>query len=213
MAAPKHRTLAALNPPGAEPGALLLATERLIIRRYVASDAAALAAAASHASVAANLRDRFPSPYTAADAEAFVARHAAGVESRYPLHGAIFVRPGSAGNPSAEPLFVGAVGVVPGDDVYYRGWELGYWLTPSAWGRGYMTEAVRAFTRWVFATWPGLNRLEATVFSKNTRSARTLNKCGFVQEGRRRLAAEKNGEVMDDIVFGLIRSDLGTEQA
>ncbi|KAJ6440540.1 acetyltransferase (GNAT) domain-containing protein [Purpureocillium lavendulum] len=208
----KDRTLASPNPPGGEPGAVLVETERLLIRRYVLADAPRLAAAADHASIGDGLRDRFPSPYTLADAEDFLAQHNDTVESRYPVHAAIFVKAAAAGHRQTQDLqYIGAMGVVPGDDVEYRTWELGYWLTPTAWGRGYMTEAVRGFTRWAFATWPALHRIEATPFAHNAQSCALLRKCGFVEEGRRRGAAEKNGVVVDIVVFGLLRSDVEAE--
>ncbi|UNI15851.1 hypothetical protein JDV02_002344 [Purpureocillium takamizusanense] len=232
----QDRTLVSPNPPGGEPGAVLVETERLLIRRYVAADAQLLAAAADHASIGDGLRDRFPSPYTLADAEAFLARHGGPVENRYPVHAAIFVKKlgdekardaaastdargddnehtsGSFNN-SQQLQYIGALGVMPGDDVEYRTWELGYWLTPAGWGRGYMTEAVRGFTRWAFATWPALHRIEATPFSSNPQSCRLLGKCGFVEEGRRRGAAEKKGAVVDIVVFGLLRSDVVVVEA
>lgn len=241
----KDRTLTSPNPPGAEPGAVLLETDRLLIRRYVAADAPLLAAAANHPSIGDGLRDRFPSPYGLADAEEFLARHNGPVENRYPIHAGIFVKQGAAAsargdgkgddggdagaggrddnvngnnssNNSSEGLkqqlqYIGALGVMPGDDVEYRTWELGYWLTPTAWGRGYMTEAVRGFTRWAFATWPALHRIEATPFAGNAPSCRLLGKCGFVEEGRRRGAAEKGGVVVDVVVFGLLRGDVEAE--
>lgn len=237
----KDRTLTSPNPPGAEPGAVLLETDRLLIRRYVAADAPLLAAAANHPSIGDGLRDRFPSPYGLADAEEFLARHNGPVENRYPVHAGIFVKQGAAASArgdgkgddggdagaggrddnvngnnssnSSEGLkqqlqYIGALGVMPGDDVEYRTWKLGYWLTPTAWGRGYMTEAVRGFTRWAFATWPALHRIEATPFAGNAQSCRLLGKCGFVEEGRRRGAAEKRGVVVDVVVFGLLRGDV-----
>ncbi|KJZ78642.1 hypothetical protein HIM_02033 [Hirsutella minnesotensis 3608] len=211
MAAPVSRLLRSPCPPGGEPGAILVETERLIIRRYRLSEAPILAAAANHPAVAKHLRDRFPNPYTLAEAESFLRRHSGTVETRYPTHGGIFVKPGTRDNPSTEALLVGAVGIVAHDDIYYRTWELGYWLTPSAWGKGIMTEAVWAFSRWIFATWPGLNRLEAVASGVNEASIRVLTKCGFVREGTRRMAVEKNGQVDDEVIFGLIRSDVTRE--
>ncbi|KJZ68643.1 hypothetical protein HIM_11962 [Hirsutella minnesotensis 3608] len=208
MTPPSSRLLRSPCPPGGEPGAVLVETDRLMIRRYLFSDAAALAEAANHAAVATNLRDGFPHPYTLAEAQSFLRRHSGTVDTRYPTHGAIFIKPDTADNPSSETLLVGALGIAPDDDVYYRTWELGYWLTPSAWGKGIMTEAVYAFSKWILETWPGLNRLEAATFSNNGASMTVLTKCGFVQEGTRRGVAEKNGCIVDEVIFGLIRSDL-----
>lgn len=71
-----------------------------------------------------------------------------------------------------------------------------------------MSEAVRGFTRWAFATYPDLLRIEATVFAPNEASKHVLKKAGFVKEGTRRLAIVKNGEQADEDMFSLIRSDI-----
>lgn len=196
------------SPVSTEPGAFLLETDRLILRRVSISYAPALASAGNHAAVARNLRNGFPFPYTLADAEAFLSSAVELGSTTYPLHCATFVKPETPGNPSSEPLYIGAMGIIPKSDVYYRTWEIGYWLTPSSWGKGYATELLRAFTRWVFQTWPDLNRVEAVLYARNIESERVLKKCGFVQEGRRRGAVEKAGEIMDEVIYGLLKDDL-----
>lgn len=71
-----------------------------------------------------------------------------------------------------------------------------------------MTDAVREFTKWAFATVPELLRIEAAVFEGNQGSQRVLSKAGFVKEGTRRLAAVKKGEPINEVQFGLIRADI-----
>ncbi|KOS22716.1 putative N-acetyltransferase [Escovopsis weberi] len=221
----KDRTLASPSPPSPEPGTVLLETERLIIRRLLPSDAPAMAFAANHTVVFNNLRDRMPSPYTLADAESWIASLAS-QETTYPSHPGIFLKPAAAAAAAAasssdgvgtgqgqgldQPVLIGSLGIMPKGDVEYRTWELGYWLTPSAWGKGYATEAAGAFVHWIFATWPRLNRIEAEVLTRNEGSAGVLAKCGFTREGVRRGCVEKCGVVTDHIMFGLLRSDLGS---
>lgn len=205
---PHDRHLKALTPPGVEAGTILLETERLILRRYLLSDAPAKAVAANHESIARNLRDGFPSPYTLEKAENFLRMCTVPSETGYPTDVAILVKPGVSGNSTPEPVYIGGIGASPQRDVNYRTWELGYWLTPSAWGKGYMTEAVEAFVRWCFATWPQLNRFEADMYARNESSGKVLLKCGFIEEGRKRGNAEKNGELQDTILYGLVRADI-----
>lgn len=202
------RTLPSVSPPSAEPGTILLETERVIMRRYLPTDAAGLATAANYTEVSINLRDGFPSPYTLANAESFISSCCGPVANCYPLNVALFVKPNTADNPTSEPIFIGATGIMPKEDVNYRTWELGYWMTPPAWGRGYTTEAIRAFVPWCFGTWPTLNRIEALCFSRNGQSLSVLKKCGFVEEGRKRGSAEKHGEIMDELLYAVLRSDL-----
>lgn len=205
MAADKVLSSPAL--PSNEPGTILLETGNLIIRRWSISDAPALAKAANYPEVAENLRDRFPMPYSYADAEDYLSNYTVSPEG-YPHAVAIFVKPSAGHNTSDEPLFIGGAGLESKGDVYYRTWELGYWFTPSAWGNGYATEFAKAFVPWAFKTWPRLNRIEAGVYDRNEGSKNVLRKCGFTLEGLRRGAIEKNGEVLDESLWGIVRSDI-----
>ncbi|UKZ51715.1 hypothetical protein TrVGV298_005478 [Trichoderma virens] len=204
------RMLPSPNPPSSEPGTILVETERIIIRRYLLSDAAALALAANHEQVASYMSDRFASPYTITDAENFIQRSVhEGDSAVYPHAAAILIKPGCPCNPSTtEPLLVGGIGSRPQADILYRTWDLGYYLSPSVWRQGYGTEALGAFARWAFETWPTLNRLQAQAYESNVASQKLLQKCGFVLEGRGRGAVEKNGKIMDEVRFGLLRDDL-----
>lgn len=60
--------------------------------------------------------------------------------------------------------------------------EVGYVLGRNYWGRGYMSEATAALTDWILSQ-PGFRRVWAACDTENTRSARVLEKCHFVQEG------------------------------
>ncbi len=57
--------------------------------------------------------------------------------------------------------------------------EIGYWIGKPYWGRGYATEALRAF---VFEA-TELGALEAGHFADNPASGRVLEKAGFVYTG------------------------------
>lgn len=61
--------------------------------------------------------------------------------------------------------------------------ELGYVLAKTHWGKGFMPEAVRAMTEAVLAT-DQFYRAQATCDTDNIPSQRTLEKSGFVREGR-----------------------------
>lgn len=74
----------------------------------------------------------------------------------------------------------GSIAARPGE----HGVDLGYVLAREAWGRGYMTEAVAAVTRWWLDA--GVHRVWATCDPENLASARVLEKAGFALEGRLR---------------------------
>lgn len=68
------------------------------------------------------------------------------------------------------------VGVVTLDSPVW-GQELGYWLRPSAWGKGYMTEAAHAVVAAWFET--GADALKSGHLTENTGSAGVLRKLVF----------------------------------
>ena len=156
------------------------------------------------------MTDRFPSPYTLQDAEDFISDRAqvyANHPPEYPKNAAILIKPATDDNHDQEPKLIGGLSVKAGEDINYRMWDLGYFFTPSVWGKGYGTEAIWGLVAWVMETWPGLTRLQASTYETNDKSGRILMKCGFVREGLRRDSAEKCGVVLGEITYGLTRSD------
>ncbi|KAI5466239.1 acyl-CoA N-acyltransferase [Mariannaea sp. PMI_226] len=190
-----------------EPGTTLLETERLLIRRSAPSDAAALAAVANNPRIAGMMSDRFPHPYTLADAEDFLKIACKRDGTLYPCNTAIILKPNTPANSSDEYVYAGGIGIMAEGDVFYRTWEMGYWLASPHWGKGLMTEAASAFVRWLFATWPALQRLQADAYSVNSASQNVIKKLGFVEESRLKDAVEKNGVTMDLVRFRLLRSE------
>ena len=170
---------------------MLLALSDGAIRNWRYDDAAALARHANSRRVWASLRDRFPSPYTVEDADAWL-RHCA---RTVPVTDFAIEVGGEA---------VGGIGVVLGTDVERVDAEMGYWLGESHWGRGLMTEAVQAFVPWALARF-NLARLHANVFAFNTASARVLEKAGFTLEGRLRHSAFKDGRLIDQLLYAYVR--------
>ena len=59
-----------------------------------------------------------------------------------------------------------------------RGREIGYVLSKDYWGRGLMPEAVRAVIRYLFED-VGLDFIMVGHFTRNQRSRRVIEKCGF----------------------------------
>jgi ribosomal-protein-alanine N-acetyltransferase len=100
-----------------------------MLRPWRGDDAASLARHANNRRVWANLRDRFPSPYTLNDADAWL-RHCA---RAVPVTDLAIDVGGEA---------VGGLGVVLQSDVECVDAEIGYWLGEAYWGRGLMSAAV-----------------------------------------------------------------------
>jgi len=169
-----------------------LKLERCTLRPWRRGDEPSLVHHANNRNVWLNLRDRFPHPYTAKDADEWIAR----VGPQAPVMNFAIVVDGGA---------VGGIGLELGTDVFRRSVEVGYWLGEPFWGRGIATEVLRAVTDYAFTTLD-ICRLEAGVFSWNPASARVLEKAGYVLEGRARLAVTKAGRAGDRLLYALVRS-------
>lgn len=85
--------------------------------------------------------------------------------------------------------------------------EIGYCMNPAYANRGYTTEAVRAFSSFVFRTFP-YDKLIANSFVGNEASARVLLKAGYKEEGMLRHHYKKNGTFIDSRTFGLLREEV-----
>lgn len=84
---------------------------------------------------------------------------------------------------------------------------MSYLLAKEQWGRGYMTEALQEVLRHAFEEM-GLALISAYRFSYNERSARVMEKLGFVYEGTLRQCTERfDGQLLDVLCFSLSREE------
>jgi RimJ/RimL family protein N-acetyltransferase len=102
---------------------------------------------------------------------------------------------------------VGGIGFVLQPDVERVSAEIGYWLGEPFWGRGIVTEALVAVTRYALET-RGLTRVFAVPFATNAASCRVLEKAGYTLEGRLRRSAIKDGAIIDQFAVRLYRAGL-----
>jgi RimJ/RimL family protein N-acetyltransferase len=89
----------------------------------------------------------------------------------------------------------------------YECWEFGISLWPSWRGQGLGTEAQRLLVRYLFANGPQ-NRVQAGTSADNIAEQRALEKAGFTREGVLRGMAFREGAWHDEVVYGVIRSDV-----
>ncbi|MCC8408822.1 GNAT family N-acetyltransferase [Mucilaginibacter sp. UR6-1] len=146
---------------------------------------------ADNANIARNLRDIFPHPYTVTDAEEFID---AAVQGNIPHVFGIF----------EDDEFIGVGGITVKTDIHRNSAEVGYWIGEPYWGKGYATTAVKLLTEYAFNI--GLIRVFAGVFAHNKASQRVLEKAGYILEAVLRSAITKNGEVMDEYLYAIIKS-------
>lgn len=90
--------------------------------------------------------------------------------------------------------------------------EIGYWLHPSARGRGYMKEAVTALARWALAD-QELARVELRVAPGNTASRKVAELAGFTREGVARQAGYTWDGQVDLVIYSLIPADLSARSS
>jgi ribosomal-protein-alanine N-acetyltransferase len=164
--------------------------EKCVVRSFREADAPSLARHANNRKIWINLRDQFPHPYAVQDAREFIEL----ARCQDPeTHFAIVVGGEAAG----------AIGFKLNTDVERVSVEVGYWLGEAYWGRGTVTEALRAMTRYAVDTY-GVSRVYGVPFEWNAPSARVLEKAGYVFEGRLRRSAIKDGKIIDQLLYAFV---------
>jgi len=172
----------------------VLETERLILRTLERGDEEVLRRAADYRDIAQGTLC-LPHPYTLRDAENFI-------EGRFNdflgKTGGVF---GVLEKETGE--FIGCIGIAP---TIRNSAEIGYWITPSRWNRGYCTEAVKRLLVFGFQEM-GLERICALHFPENPGSGQVLEKAGMVREGVLRGYLKKDGVRRDAVLWGILRND------
>ncbi len=170
---------------------MLLNAGQCQIRSWKFSDFASLIRHANNPAIWRNVRDGFPCPYTESDAERWLAH-------------VLTTTPETQFAIAVDAEAVGGIGIILQDDVHRVSAEVGYWLGQEYWGRGIMTSAVRAFSDYSLRTY-SLTRVYAHVFEWNQASARVLEKAGFTLEARLHRSAAKEGRIIDELQYALVR--------
>lgn len=78
---------------------------------------------------------------------------------------------------------------------------------PSFRGRRVADEAARLFQRHLLDDL-GYHRLQLEIYGFNERALAHAERAGFIREGVRRKAYDRNGEWVDGVIYGLVREDL-----
>ena len=161
------------------------------IRSFQPEDAPALAKYGNNREVWRNIWDQHPYPYGIGDAEEWI-QHA------------IQQSPETIFAIASATEAIGCIGMLRQNDVARLSAEVGYWLGEPFWGRGIATAALKALTEYAFAEFD-LLRLYATVMEWNPASARVLEKAGYQYEGLMRKSAIKDGQVIDQWLYAIVR--------
>ncbi len=147
-----------------ESRAVVLETDRLVLRQPTLADVKAIAHVVGDKRVSINLR-RVPYPYTQDDAISFVSTIAGTIDTVFLVE--------------RERAAVGLVGVSwENEDAP----ELGYCFGADHWGKGYATEAARAVIDYAFEEF-AIDELLSGARVLNPASRHVLEKCGFQWTG------------------------------
>lgn len=158
------------------------------IRPFRPDDVNALAAIANNYNIWQNLLDRFPHPYSEADAEAWIAFN-------QPIDPAINFCI------EVDGKLAGGIGMHLKQDVHRNNVEIGYWLGEPFWGQGIATRAVGLLLQYIAETFPNTTRIIAPVFERNKTSMRVLEKNGFHLEAILKRSAIKHNQVLDEYLW------------
>jgi RimJ/RimL family protein N-acetyltransferase len=160
------------------------------VRSWRGEDVKSLPRQANNRKIWLNLRDRFPHPYTEADA-------------RHWIESVLSVRPETNFAVDVCGEAVGGIGFDLKTDVERYSAEVGYWLGEEFWGRGICTAALKGGTPYALETY-GLNRIFAVPFAHNLASIRVLEKAGYRREGFLRQSAYKDKRFVDQAVYAYL---------
>jgi RimJ/RimL family protein N-acetyltransferase len=141
-----------------------------------------------------------PQPYERADAVEFLARQVLLDRSVHSTW-AIAVSDRVAGGINIRFDWANRVG------------EMGWSIARPLWGRGFATEAARAVLATAFGTHLDLNRVRATADVRNVASRRVMEKLGMRHEGTLRQNRITRGEAIDEVWFGILRSEWDADRS
>ena len=159
------------------------------LRPFKTTDAESLAKHANNPNIAKNLTDQFPHPYNIEDANSFIEM----VTTHDPTQVFAVEIDGRA---------VGGIGLHTQTDIYSKNMELGYWLAEPYWGNGIISSAIEQIVEYGFEKFP-ITRIYARPYGTNKASQRVLEKAGFELEAHLKKTIFKNGEFLDELIFGI----------
>ncbi|HWT04571.1 MAG TPA: GNAT family N-acetyltransferase [Xanthomonadales bacterium] len=158
------------------------------LRPWRLDDVGALPEVASDPDVVRFMNHRFPSPYTRADAEAWIRIQ---LDEADVHNWAIEV----------DGALTGGIGLTLGVMEHAGNVAIGYWIGKRFWGRGIAVDALRALTAHTLATLRP-RRLWANVMAANAASGRVLEKAGYVREAvLARAIVDRAGSAHDELIF------------
>ena len=174
---------------------MILETERLILRPPNESDVPAISAIMNDPEVTANLL--MSPPFPEGEVVAWIRDRREAWEKRERFAAAVVLK-------QTDEL-IGTCSLINVSREHMNA-ELIYWLGKPYWGKGYMTEAAGRMLKFGFEELE-LERISVGCFARNKTSARVIEKLGLKYESCARHKFLKDGKFLDELRFGMIRTD------
>jgi len=173
----------------------MLRTDRLVLRPFQDGDVADALSYRDDREFARFL-PHIPQPFTRSDAQTFVTQNMAEPWNQSPTFAVVL-----------DGTLIGTVNFEV--EAETRTAMLGYAIGRAWWGKGIATEAARVAMAWAIEAF-GLIRIWAATDTRNLRSRRVLEKLGMKEEALRPADhVGRDGEVIDEVVYGLNFSPMG----
>ncbi len=168
-------------------------TQRLVLRRFNLDDAKRVSQICNSDEVWRGTL-ALPHPYTEDSAKSWINRHDENFEKNFCHDFAITDK-------NTGELY-GCMGMFM--DMANKNGELGYWIDPKFWNKGYATEAASAMIEYGFKI-KGLHKIHARHFASNPASGRVMEKCGMKKEGVQEKEIFKIDRYEDVVLYAIIK--------
>ena len=160
------------------------------LRPFNNNDLQSLVKYANNVAIAKNMTNKFPHPYTEENGKLFLEFATKNPTRMFAIE--------------INGEMCGGIGLHPQEDIHCKNAELGYWLAEPFWGNGIISKAIVQMLEHGFKNFD-FQRIFARPFGTNLASQKVLEKAGFVLEARFEKTLFKNGEYLDELVYGVRR--------
>ena len=165
---------------------MILETERLILKQYEIEFADAIYEVVKHQEIADTMV-MIPHPYPREVVDRWISYLQKSFEKGTAYEFAVFLKENNR--------YIGNCGLVAVSKNHGNA-EVGYFIDPSQWGKGYATEACKKIIDYGFQDHQ-LNRIYSRCMVRNIASRKVMEKSGMVWEGRHRQEFLKDGVYED----------------
>ncbi len=173
----------------------VIETQRLTLRNFNKLDAETMLEMRSNVEMMKYICR--PVLNTIEESEALIQRYENAINDNIGINWAVFLK--------SENKIIGNVAFHKIDKENYRA-EIGYYIHPNYWKKGFVTEAIEAIIKYGFEVYK-FHSIEALIDPRNEASKQVLNKFNFVEEGLVKENFYFEGEFLDTGIYSLLKSN------